>query len=149
MRVIANFLEERIAGRADACVAPDGAVTRIYQANADFVWRSLQRLGVRGPDLDDVLQEVFVVVHQRLGTFDGTAKMTTWLFGIAMRIASDYRRSARVRREVLTDAEHLHASDKEDAPEAFVDSMGEASDEDSSLELLIPWMKRARKKMPL
>ena len=82
MRVIADFLVRR-GGAAEestsaACpsASEDRAVTRIYQANADFVWRSLQRLGVRDADLDDVLQEVFVVVHQRLHTFDGTAKMT-------------------------------------------------------------------------
>ena len=57
-------------------------VTAVYEAHADFVWASLQRLGVRAPDLDDVLQEVFVVVHQRLHTFDGSAAMTTWLYEI-------------------------------------------------------------------
>ena len=106
MRVIADFMARRIgAGEAEASSdAADAsnecaAVTRIYQANADFVWRSLQRLGVRDADLDDVLQEVFVVVHQRLSTFDGSAKMTTWLFGICLRIASAYRRRGFRRRE--------------------------------------------------
>ncbi|MDB4937752.1 MAG: polymerase sigma factor RpoE [Labilithrix sp.] len=100
MRVIANFLEGRLdrATPEDAAAAAT-AVTRIYQANADFVWRSLQRLGIRDADLDDVLQEVFVVVHQRLHTFDGSAKMTTWLFGICLRVASAYRRRGFRRNE--------------------------------------------------
>ena len=75
------------------------ALKRIYELNADFVWRSLQRLGVRDSDLDDSLQEVFVVVHQRLHTFDGSSKMTTWLFAICMRVASAYRRRVFRRRE--------------------------------------------------
>src|SRR4051812_17880892 len=63
-------------------------VAAIHAAHGDFVWLSLQRLGVRDSDLQDMHQEVFVVVHQRLHTFDGSARMTTWLFGIAMRVAS-------------------------------------------------------------
>ena len=74
-------------------------VTSIHDAHADFVWATLQRLGVRDADLEDSLQEVFVVVHQRLHTFDGSSQMTTWLFGIAMRVAAAHRRRAYVRRE--------------------------------------------------
>lgn len=108
MRVIANFFERTRGGEVPSAVgvvadatASSGtrAVTRIYQANADFVWRSLQRLGIRDPDLDDVLQEVFVVVHQRLHTYDGSAKITTWLFGICLRVASAYRRRGFRRNE--------------------------------------------------
>jgi RNA polymerase sigma-70 factor (ECF subfamily) len=100
MRVIADFMDRRLgAGGAEASADAGAAVTRIYLANADFVWRSLQRLGIRDADLDDVLQEVFVVVHQRLHTFDGTAKITTWLFGICLRVASAYRRRGFRRNE--------------------------------------------------
>lgn len=74
-------------------------VTAIHAAHADFVWSALQRFGVRDADLEDALQEVFVVVHRRLDSFDGTSKMTTWLYGIAMRVAAAFRRKAHVRRE--------------------------------------------------
>jgi len=105
MRVIAFLARTVGAGDAAKAACPldasdaAAAVTRIYLANADFVWRSLQRLGIRTADLDDVLQEVFVVVHQRLHTFDGSAKMTTWLFGICLRVASAYRRRGFRRNE--------------------------------------------------
>jgi len=59
----------------------------------------LQRMGVRDGDIEDQLQEVFVVVHHRLHTFDGSARMTTWLFGICARVAAAYRRRAHRRRE--------------------------------------------------
>jgi RNA polymerase sigma-70 factor, ECF subfamily len=74
-----------------------------YDAHFDFVWRSLRRLGVREADLPDALQEVFLVVHRRLAEFEGRAKLTTWLFRIAMRVASDRQRLAHVRRELLDD----------------------------------------------
>ena len=67
----------------------------IYDAHADFVWLSLQRLGVQPADLDDVAQEVFMVVHRRLESFDRTGRITTWLFGICLRVAANYRRRRR------------------------------------------------------
>ena len=79
-------------------------VTDVYDQTADFVWRSLQRLGVPQADLEDVLQEVFVVVHKKLRTYDHRCKLTTWVFGITMRVASRQRQRAYVRREALTDA---------------------------------------------
>jgi RNA polymerase sigma-70 factor (ECF subfamily) len=113
MRVIADLMDRRLgAGEAEALSDAGAAVTRIYLANADFVWRSLQRLGIRDADLDDVLQEVFVVVHQRLQTFDGSAKMTTWLFGICLRVASAYRRRG-FRRNETSVAEPPEPTDRE------------------------------------
>ena len=84
-------LEGRDASRQD--------ILSIHEEHADFVWRMLQRMGVRDSDVEDQLQEVFVVVHRRLHTFDGSARMTTWLFGICTRVAAAYRRRAHRRRE--------------------------------------------------
>lgn len=96
----------RMQAAATAIMTPTGRAldaSAVYAAHADFVWASLQRLGVRPHDLDDVLQEVFVIVHQRLHTFDHSSKLTTWLFGVCLRAASDYRRRAYRRREHVGD----------------------------------------------
>jgi RNA polymerase sigma-70 factor, ECF subfamily len=74
----------------------------VHEQHADFVWRSLQRLGVPSSDLEDSLQEVFIVVHRKLGTFDGSSRLTTWLYGICVRVAAAHRRRAHVRLEVAT-----------------------------------------------
>jgi RNA polymerase sigma-70 factor (ECF subfamily) len=71
---------------------PAVSVRTIYDEHAGFVWLTLQRLGVRPADLDDLAQDVFVIVHRRRDTFDGTSRMTTWLFGICKRVAANYRR---------------------------------------------------------
>jgi RNA polymerase sigma-70 factor (ECF subfamily) len=92
-----NVLEAPVAREGDLI-----DVARLYREHAGFVWATLQRLGVRPADLEDVLQEVFVVVHKKVATFDGTSKMTTWLFGISMRVASAYRRRGFRRRETCT-----------------------------------------------
>jgi RNA polymerase sigma-70 factor, ECF subfamily len=76
-------------------------VAQVYERHADFVWRSLQHLGARPADLEDLGQEVFVVVHRRLSTFDGRSKLTTWLFGICLHLVQRQRRRAYFRLEFL------------------------------------------------
>jgi RNA polymerase sigma-70 factor (ECF subfamily) len=74
-------------------------VGQLHDQYADFVWRSLQRLGIPRASLEDALQDVFIVVQRRLDSFDSTTKMTTWLFGICLRVAAAHRRRAYHRRE--------------------------------------------------
>jgi RNA polymerase sigma-70 factor (ECF subfamily) len=72
---------------------------QVFLEHAGFVLRVVRRLGVAESDAEDVAQEVFLVVHNKLGTFTGESSVRTWLFGIAFRVASDHRRRAYVRRE--------------------------------------------------
>lgn len=75
----------------------------IYRRHYAMVWRSARRLGVGDAELDDLVQEVFVVAHRRLPDFEGRSAISTWLFGITYRVVRDHRRSAaaRARREAL------------------------------------------------
>jgi RNA polymerase sigma-70 factor (ECF subfamily) len=87
--------------------APQADFRAVYDAHFDFVWRSLRRLGVREPDATDQAQKVFLVAHAKLSTFEGRSRLKTWLFAICQRVASDYRRSAPIRREVSTDVAEM------------------------------------------
>lgn len=64
----------------------------LYDATADTAFRVLAAMGVREGELDDALQDVFVVAHRRLPEFRGESKPSTWVAGIAVRVAHDYRR---------------------------------------------------------
>jgi RNA polymerase sigma-70 factor (ECF subfamily) len=75
------------------------SLRRIFDEHAGYVWRSLRHLGVAEADIEDVCQEVFITVHRKLGEFEGRSTLRTWLYGICLRVASDYRRRAYVRRE--------------------------------------------------
>ena len=77
-------------------------IRTIYEKHGRFVWLSLQRLGVRHADLDDLAHDVFVVAHRRLDSFDGSSRMTTWLFGICIRVAANYRRRRQNSSEIPT-----------------------------------------------
>lgn len=75
----------------------------IYREQFEFVWRTLQRMGVSHRDTQDACQKVFVIAFRKLAEFEARSSLKTWLCGIALRVASDYRRSAPHRREVLAD----------------------------------------------
>jgi RNA polymerase sigma-70 factor, ECF subfamily len=70
-------------------------VVSVHARHAGFVWASLHRLGVPESERPDLLQEVFIVVHRRLDSFDGSSAMTTWLFGICLRVVLGWRRHRR------------------------------------------------------
>jgi RNA polymerase sigma factor (sigma-70 family) len=68
----------------------------LYDAQVDFVWRNLRRLGVPESEVDDRTQEVFVVAHRRFDQFqDRGHGPRAWLFQIVLRVASDARRHRR------------------------------------------------------
>src|SRR6187397_541112 len=67
----------------------------VYEAHFRYVWRCLRSLGVRDSQLEDALQDVFIVVQRRLPEFDGRAELGTWLYAIALRVARKYRERAR------------------------------------------------------
>lgn len=69
----------------------------VYREYHGFVWRMLHHLGLRGASVDDAAQEVFVVVHRRLSTFDGRTSIKNWLYGITRRVASDHRKAGKRR----------------------------------------------------
>jgi RNA polymerase sigma-70 factor (ECF subfamily) len=94
-------------------------VRHAHDAHADFVFKTLQRCGIRDADLEDLTQEVFLVVSRKHSTYDRTVKLTTWLYGIAIRVASEHRRRAWVRREQPSDTIPDVASD--DSPENALD----------------------------
>lgn len=85
----------------EAPAEPAMEAARLFDAYSDYVYRSLQRFGVRRADLLDMTQEVFLVSHRRAAERRGTSSDKTWLFGICMRVASDYRRRAHRRHERL------------------------------------------------
>jgi RNA polymerase sigma-70 factor, ECF subfamily len=86
----------------------------VYEDRADFVWMALQRLGIRSADLEDAFQEVFLVVHRRLHTYDTRAPLSGWLFGICVKVVAAQRRRAHVRREQLVEVVPERASASED-----------------------------------
>lgn len=100
--------------------APASDLAAVYEAHFRYVWRCLRSLGVHDAQLDDALQDVFVVVQRKLPEFDGGAQLRTWLYAIALRIARKYR--DRTRREPAS----LEAA-RESQPELVLTQSGEGA----------------------
>lgn len=95
----------------------------IYAEHFDFVWRNLRRLGVRGSGLRDAAQEVFIVVHRRLGEFVPHGTIRSWLYSILRRVAAAQRRQYYQRDLAsgvrLTDVEERVADESHPDPEGY------------------------------
>lgn len=76
-------------------------VDGVYREHARFVWRVVRRLGVEPALAEDLVHEVFLIVHRRIADFDGRASMTAWLYGIARGVAANHRRGrSREQRRI-------------------------------------------------
>lgn len=77
----------------------------IYEEYADFVYAALRRLGLSPTGAEDALQDVFLVVHRRLHTFEARGSLRSWLYGITVRIARDQARRRGIWSRFFTFAD--------------------------------------------
>lgn len=73
-------------------VAHETSLAELYREHFQYVWRNLRRLGVRESNLDDAIQDVFLVAHRKLDSFEARSSHRVWLFAIALRVAKEHRR---------------------------------------------------------
>src|ERR1041384_6578568 len=79
--------------------APVGLdVAALYRAHERKVMRWAARLGGPGIDVEDVVQDVFLVAKRRLRSWDGSWNVETWLFRTTEKIVLAARRKRRLRR---------------------------------------------------
>jgi RNA polymerase sigma-70 factor (ECF subfamily) len=70
-------------------------VEAVFRLHGPRVVRCLRYLGVPAGELDDAVQDVFLVVHRKLSGFRGDAEVETWLYGICVRVEAGLRRKRR------------------------------------------------------
>lgn len=75
----------------------------IYEQHADFVWRTLRRLGVADTEARDAVQDVFLLIHRNLSEFQGRSSLKTWIFAITRSVARRRRAQARRAPELYTE----------------------------------------------
>jgi len=67
----------------------------LFRAHAPFVASFLQRLGSPRGEVEDLVQEVFLVAHRKGGFVPGSGQPRTWLGAISVHVAQSARRSRR------------------------------------------------------
>jgi RNA polymerase sigma-70 factor (ECF subfamily) len=96
----------------DVALAASGDVSafeRVYQAHLPRV-HSLVRRMTGGRDADEVTQDVFVRVWQKLGSFRGDAAFSTWLHRLAVNVVIERFRAETTRRRRLREGDDIFNS---------------------------------------
>lgn len=92
---------ERLSAAADTSASSDAhdvpPFSVVYERHFDLVWAAARQLGVEPAAMDDVVQEVFVVIHGRLASLQNVELLRSWVYGVARRVISGYRRAQRSR----------------------------------------------------
>jgi RNA polymerase sigma-70 factor (ECF subfamily) len=113
----------------------------LFRQHARFVARFLVRLGIHHDDLDDVLQEVFLVVHAQGGYAPGPAKPTSYLGSIALRAASTQRRRRKTAsgRRSAQEIEQLGSHERD--PQQHMERQDSLRDFEHALSTLSPVLR--------
>ena len=82
--------------------APEGpklavSFDEVDQEHAAFVWRNVLNRGIPRSSVEDVVQEVFLVVHRKLPEFEGRSQVRTWLAMVVRRVVAGHLRRRRNR----------------------------------------------------
>jgi RNA polymerase sigma-70 factor (ECF subfamily) len=85
------------------------AFEQLYRAHLPKV-HSLCRRMAGGHDADELTQDVFVRVWQKLGSFRGDSAFSTWLHRLAVNVVIERFRANTVRRQRLHDGEQIFES---------------------------------------
>lgn len=86
----------RVPERTEAAPRVDpvaAQVEQLFRRHASFVYRALCRLNVPSADVEDALQEVFMVVARKLEHYEDRGSIKAWLFAIARQVALTMRRA--------------------------------------------------------
>lgn len=81
--------------RLDGAAGAPPSFEEVYDACFDLAWRNVRRLGVPERQVDDAVQDVFMIVHRRLAEFQAGSSLRAWVCAIVTRVASDHRRALR------------------------------------------------------
>ena len=63
----------------------------------DFVWKCARAFGSKSDEIDDVVQDVFLVVQRRHADLKEEGHARSWIYGITRRVVSSHRRRRRER----------------------------------------------------
>lgn len=83
----------------------DDEFADIYETNKARVYSTALRVLGNSADAEDVVQDVFIKVYNKLDTFEGRSQLSTWLYRITVNRCLDIlRKRKRTRTEPLEEA---------------------------------------------
>lgn len=99
------------------------AFERLYRENVDHVHALCLRMTADADRAEELTQEAFVRAWQRLDSFRGDSRFSTWLHRLAANVVKEAWRSSKrreSRNEVAADLMGLHEHHGDGVPEARI-----------------------------
>jgi RNA polymerase sigma-70 factor, ECF subfamily len=81
-----------------------GAFEELYRQHGPRIYGMACRMTGSASDGEELLQEVFLLVHRKLGSFKGESSLGTWIYRIATNCCLDFLRSRQHRQQRSTES---------------------------------------------
>ena len=81
-----------------------GAFEQLYREHAGRLYNLAYRMTGEAADAEDLVQEMFLLAHRKLGSFKGESSVGTWLYRLGVNLCVDYLRSRQHRNTRATDS---------------------------------------------
>lgn len=79
----------------------------LYRSHFEYVARNMRRFGVDGSQVEDAVQDVFLVMYRRIDDLRPGVSPRAFLFAIGLRVANGYRRTVRRKGTTSLDLQSL------------------------------------------
>lgn len=100
-------IAQEILKKASAGDLPSFEV--IYKTMANSVYNIARRIVNNREDAQEVVQEVFLIIHQKLKSFRYESSLKTWIYRITVNYAINFAKKASRAKSQLLDEEHSPA----------------------------------------
>lgn len=71
-----------------------------YDENWRWIYQVVRRVGGYDIEVEDAVQDVFVVLANKLHTFEGRSQLRTWIYRICLNVTSEHRRRRKRQRRI-------------------------------------------------
>jgi RNA polymerase sigma-70 factor, ECF subfamily len=78
------------------------AFEALYRQHAPRIYSLACRMAGSPQEGEDLVQEIFLQVHRKLGSFKGDSTLGTWVYRLALNQCLDFVRSRQARMSVVT-----------------------------------------------
>ena len=71
-----------------------------YDQHWRFVFQVVRRFAGHDVEVEDAVQDVFLVLCRKLGSFEGRSQLRTWMYRVCLNVTSEHRRRAMRKRRL-------------------------------------------------
>ncbi|GAB3333941.1 RNA polymerase sigma factor [Marivirga atlantica] len=84
----------------------------LVDAHKQFIYNLVLSIVKNQPEAEELTMDVFIKAYDKLHTFKGEAKFSTWLYTIAYRLALMHLRKHKPYKEEINDQHHVKSEDQ-------------------------------------